>query len=358
MDISRAKDAVRDELHHSHLRELETRNELNGMLREKVNAVQGWVDSLEKELLAKDSRIAELERSHTSPSRLPTDDLLGLGLEDGTDPSDATTERIESHRTGLRHRLHSTLLPYYNGDDAAADDGAFDRWVKKPKRCAEIDGWNDREQLLQFELHLTGKAEATYDVLPMEVKATFKSATDALRDCLQPVKREALKSAELIKRRQMQTESVDSYAQGFERLFLKSYGSCGGMDAESKEMLKRDLFVQGLLLKWQKKVLHSVDSFNDALYQARAAEEKEKQLSELHKPEGSNNGTQKKRGGTNTHSKQSSTISEEPRSSPSQGETVQPHRSFVGKCRNCGAVGHKARYCNKGQPPTETTGQR
>ena len=53
------------------------------------------------------------------------------------------------------------------------------------------------------------------DVLPLEVKATFKSATDALRDRLQPVKREALKSAELIKR-QMQTESVASYAQEFE----------------------------------------------------------------------------------------------------------------------------------------------
>ena len=47
-------------MHHSHLRELETRDELNVMLREKVNAVQGWVDSLEKVLIAKDSLIAEL----------------------------------------------------------------------------------------------------------------------------------------------------------------------------------------------------------------------------------------------------------------------------------------------------------
>ena len=39
--------------------------------------------------------------------------------------------------------------------------------MKKLK--AEIDGWNDREQLLQFELHLTGKA----DVLPMEVIESY-----------------------------------------------------------------------------------------------------------------------------------------------------------------------------------------
>ena len=363
VEISRAKDTIRDELHTSHQRELETRDELNGMLREKVNAVQGRMESLEKELSAKGSRIAELESSHPPPrpSRHPTDDLLGLGLGDSADPSDTSAERTGIHEhlgTGLRHRLHSTLLPNFNGEDA--DDGAFDRWVKKLQRCAEVDSWSDREQLLQFELHLTGRAEATYDVLPMEVKTTFKSAMDALRGRLQPVKREALKSAELMKRKQTHNESVDLYAQEFERLFLKSYGSRGGMDTESKEMLKRDLFVQGLLLKWQKKVLPSADSFNDALYQARAAEEQEKQLSELHQPAGSKDGPTQRRGGTNSQPRQNSATSEEPRSNPSQGGTAsnpQPRRSFLGKCRNCGAVGHKARYCTKGQPPTEATGQ-
>ena len=76
MEVSHVKDAIREELRISHLRELETRDELNGMLREKVNAVQGRVDSLEKELSAKDSRIAELESSRPPPSRLPADDLL------------------------------------------------------------------------------------------------------------------------------------------------------------------------------------------------------------------------------------------------------------------------------------------
>ena len=44
------------------------------------------------------------------------------------------------------------------------------------------------------------------------------------------------------------------------------------MDAESRQMLTRDLFVQGLLLKWQKKVLPSATTFVDALYQAKVAE--------------------------------------------------------------------------------------
>ena len=60
------------------------------------------------------------------------------------------------------------------------------------------------------------------------------------------------------------------------------HGLRPGMDQESKELLKRDLFVQGLLLKWQEKVLPSAKTFNDALYQARTAEEQERQLSEMH----------------------------------------------------------------------------
>lgn len=45
------------------------------------------------------------------------------------------------------------------------------------------------------------------------------------------------------------------------------------MDQASKDMLKRDLFVQGLLWKWQEKVLPlSANTLDDALYQARIAD--------------------------------------------------------------------------------------
>jgi len=54
------------------------------------------------------------------------------------------------------------------------------------------------------------------------------------------------------------------------------------MDQASKDMLRRELFVQGMMFKWQEKVLPSANSFDDALYQARVAEEQERQLSDLH----------------------------------------------------------------------------
>ena len=54
------------------------------------------------------------------------------------------------------------------------------------------------------------------------------------------------------------------------------------MDQQSKDLLKRDLFVLGLKMKWQEKVLPSTHTFADSLYQARIAKEQEWQLNELH----------------------------------------------------------------------------
>ena len=66
---------------------------------------------------------------------------------------------------------------------------------------------------------------------------------------------------------------MNQYSQDFEALFGKNYNRRMGMDEESKQLLKRDLFVQGLLLKRQEKVLpSSVTMFADTLYKARTVE--------------------------------------------------------------------------------------
>ena len=127
-----------------------------------------------------------------------------------------------------------------------------------------------------------GRAEQLYEVLPNKAKASFLTAVDALKQRLYPVRSEALLSAQLIKRKQKYSESVDEYADEFESLFEKSYGKRAGMDQGSKELLKRDLFIQGLAYKWQEMVLPSASSFGDALHRARSAEEQHKQLNELH----------------------------------------------------------------------------
>ena len=47
------------------------------------------------------------------------------------------------------------------------------------------------------------------------------------------------------------------------------------MDQELKDLLKCDLFVLGLKMKWQEKVLLSAQTFADSLHQARTTEEQE-----------------------------------------------------------------------------------
>ena len=149
---------------------------------------------------------------------------------------------------------------------------------------AELERWTDREKLLQLELHLTNKAEQVYEVLPEEVKATSDKAVESLKKRLRPVRNEALLSVQLMKRRQRTTESVDEHAQDFEAFFDKSYGKRVGMDEESKQLLKGDFFVQGLLLKWQEVLPSSAAMFADALYKASTVEEQDKQLTQMHHP--------------------------------------------------------------------------
>ena len=62
-----------------------------------------------------------------------------------------------------------------------------------------LEKWTEREKLLQLELHLSGRAEQLYEVLPAEDKAGFSKAVEALGPRLQPVKSEA---AQLLKRKQ------------------------------------------------------------------------------------------------------------------------------------------------------------
>ena len=108
------------------------------------------------------------------------------------------------------------------------------------------------------------------EALPARAKDTFFRATESLKKRLQPVANKALLSSQLMKRKERTRDCVSTYAQELEALFEKSYGKRQGMDLVSKELFKRDLFVQGLSLKWQEKVLPS------------AAEEQDTLLGELH----------------------------------------------------------------------------
>ena len=78
------------------------------------------------------------------------------------------------------------------------DESSFERWLRKLERHSQLQGWSSRNKLLQFELHLRGRAEQIYEVLPAEDKGSFKKAVRALGNRLKLTGRKALTSAELL----------------------------------------------------------------------------------------------------------------------------------------------------------------
>ena len=225
--VARAKNAVQEEMREAHSREIAVRDDMIALLKEKVALLEG--------------------RRRPEEEECPN-------LGGGSDPPAVEAARtlevhetspVELHMPSTTRKMTLPPLARFSGD--SKDDDAFDRWVRKLLQHAELEHWTDREKLLQLELHLSGRAEQIYELLPAEAQATFSAAVESLRQRLHPVKSEALLSAQLMKRKQKQAESVEEYAQDFESLFEKSYGRRAGMDHASKELLRRDLFVQGLL---------------------------------------------------------------------------------------------------------------
>ena len=102
--------------------------------------------------------------------------------------------------------------------------------------------------------------------------------------------------------------------------------------------------MQGLILKWQAKVLPTAESFTEALYQARTAEEQERQLAEIHKrdlPRGV----------------LSRPLMEMPqKSGEKSGEKAQQGKRML-RCFKCHGTGHFARECPLGRgAPAEARG--
>ena len=337
--VMRSKEAIREELREQHARELAVRDELIALLREKLPVGGGDI--------APSVVVVEPDPSKFGGGSTDEDALTGA-----PEMADMTKGGGPGEVKSPPSKMALPSLPKFSGDKADGED--FDRWVRRLRRHAELEWWSDRQKLLQFELHLTGKAEQLYDLLPADSKSTFTAATESLKGQLHPVQNEALLSAQLMKRKQGSGESVDEYAQELEALFEKSYGRRSGMDHASKELLKRDLFVQGLTLKWQEKVLPSAATFADALHQARAAEEHAKQLNEIHK------GTSK--ASTPRTTGAASGGPSEPRSNPpktTEPANVAPtsRTSMRGRCHGCGSLRHRVRECPQRQPPSEARGR-
>ena len=115
------------------------------------------------------------------------------------------------------------------------------------------------------------------------------------------------------------------------------------MDESSCAVLKRDLFIQGPLLKQQEKVLLLAETFADALYQARTMEEQSKKLSKM----------QASGGGQRDPSH--STKKPQDQSLARQSQHQCPKETNK-KCHRCGSTMHFIRDCLMKKAQTETPG--
>ena len=106
------------------------------------------------------------------------------------------------------------------------------------------------------------------------------------------------------------------------------------------------MFTQGLLRKWQEKISSSADTFHDVLFQARAAEEQENTLLELHGPVLLKH--------TSAPPRRSIRPPDTDRTQQSAYRPSWPRQQ--GACFSCGKLGHVQKNCPLSKPPPEATG--
>ncbi len=98
---------------------------------------------------------------------------------------------------------------------------------------------------------------------------------------MQPVQLESYKRLQFNGRKQHQGETVSDFAQDLQQLMEKAYAR-HNVEPDLCDKILLGQFEQGLLLKWKRHLKYPLDSFKEALQQARMAEAVEEQLMKAH----------------------------------------------------------------------------
>jgi len=167
---------VRQEMLAAHHREVQTQADPIGMLKDKLNVHDDYI---------------MMGVGRNNDPHLPRDSSMGhlLGVSVATDISNSKALRGVSSYTPtpaprssttltpkpapcilqVRAGVHLPPLPMFGAADGDNGD-ALRHWIRYLSHHAELQQWTAHETLMQFELHLTGKAELLYEVLPTAVK--------------------------------------------------------------------------------------------------------------------------------------------------------------------------------------------
>ncbi len=132
---------------------------------------------------------------------------------------------------------------------------------------------------LQLEVHLTGRALKVYESLPASARCDYETARDSLRKQMQPVQLDSYKRSKFNSRKQQPGESVSNFAQDLQHLKDKAYVR-HRLEPDLRDKILLDQFELGLTDKWKRHLKYSIETFEDALHQARLAEAVHEQLLE------------------------------------------------------------------------------
>ena len=128
--VIRAKDALREELMRTHRRDMETKEELARLQKERG---EERVRALELQLAEKDAKIAELEAAASDAG------------DEGGDLTPTVADTGGGRSTSRRIPLPT--IPEFSGEKCE-DEDLFSRWTKKLEKYSEIGRWSEREKLL------------------------------------------------------------------------------------------------------------------------------------------------------------------------------------------------------------------
>ena len=224
----------------------------------------------------------------------------------------------------------------FSGEDEAV---RLDDWMLTLKRAATWNDWSEGDLLLQLAGHLHGHALQEWDLIPKDIKSTFRIAVDALRDRLDPGGR-MLAVQDFRHAAQKSEESVADFIRRLERCFRVAYGR-HNLGKEAQEALLHGQFQEGLRMELMKSP--SVSGAQSYPTLCLAAKNEERRLAQLKKRQ-----RYKDTSGMQQTATQASQLKFNPRRQPLADERKSTSSSSGQtqiKCYTCGSTKHLQRDC-------------
>ena len=235
-------------------------------------------------------------------------------------------------------------LNKFSGDGDSSGE-TIEEWLEQFELVAAVARWDQSAKLANLVTRLKGPAFAFFRSCPIDQRRSYHILITELKKRFTPVHIGAVQTSLFHDRKQLDSETVDTYAQDLRGLFHKAYPSSkrGTHEAERiAQIVLTNQFVAGLRTSLKAKVAGTEGSFEELLTKARFEEAKLRELKDA----------QLKQSLTSSN-RASAQVHPTSRYSPASGQKTrreQPPR-FNGprqnprKCYNCGSASHLANQC-------------